>query len=80
MSNTPHTLGEEFPGQLPAIHALKATNPAFAKLLADYDAINDQVHRAEARLDALSEDAEHALRKRRLAIKDAIAGALAQAG
>lgn len=80
MSNTPHTLGEEFPEQLRAIHALKAADPAFAKLLADYDHVNDQVHRAEARLDAVSEEAEHALRKRRLAIKDAIASALAKAG
>lgn len=80
MSNTPHTLGQEFPEHLRTIHALKASDPAFAKLLADYDHVNDQVHRAEARLDALSEDAEHALRKRRLAIKDAIAAAIAHAG
>lgn len=80
MANTPHTLGSEFPDQLPAIHALKARDAAFARLLAEYDQVNDQVHRAETRLDAVSEDAEHLLRKRRLAIKDAIATALARAG
>lgn len=79
MSNTPHTLSEEFPGQLEAIHALKAADPSFARLLRDYDHVNDQVHRAETRLDAVSEDAEHALRKRRMSIKDAIASALAKA-
>ena len=79
MSNTPHTLGAEFPDSLEAIHALKASDPAFAKLLRDYDEINDKVHRAETRLDAVGEDAEHALRKERLAIKDAIASALARA-
>jgi len=79
MSNTPHTLGAEFPDSLEAIHALKARDPAFAKLLRDYDEINDKVHRAETRIDAVSEDAEHALRKQRLALKDAIARALAKA-
>ena len=80
MSNTPHTLGEEFPGQIEAIHALKAKDTGFAKLLESYDVVNDKVHRAETRLDALSEDAETALRKERLALKDAIAAALAKAG
>ena len=78
MSNTPHTLGDEFPGQAEAIHALKARSPDFAKLLRDYDEINDKVHRAETRLDAVTEDAEHAIRKKRLAVKDAIASALAK--
>lgn len=80
MSNTPHTLGEEFPGQIEAIHALKASDPHFAKLLTEYDEINDRVHRAETRLDALSEDAETGLRRARLSLKDAIAAALAKAG
>ncbi len=78
MSNTPHTLGDEFPGSLDAIHALKASDPAFAKLLREYDEVNDKVHRAESRLDPLDEAAEHVLRKQRLAIKDAIASALAR--
>jgi uncharacterized protein YdcH (DUF465 family) len=77
MSNTPHTLGEEFPGQLGAIHALKASDPQFARLLAEYDEINDRVHRAESRLDTLSEAAEAGLRRARLTLKDAIAAALA---
>jgi len=80
MSNTPHTLGEEFPGQLDSIHALKASDAQFAKLLAEYDEVNDLVHRAETRLDALTDEAETALRRRRLALKDAIAAVLAKAG
>lgn len=80
MSNTPHTLGTEFPGQIDAIHALKARDPSFAKLLRDYDEVNDKVHRAESRLDPVNEDAEHALRKQRMVIKDAIASALSRAG
>ena len=77
MSNTPHTLGEEFPGQLDAIHALKAKDARFARVLEEYDEVNDQIHRAETRIEPVSEDAEAALRKRRLVLKDAIASALA---
>jgi uncharacterized protein YdcH (DUF465 family) len=76
MSNTPHTLHEEFPSDLDAIHALKAKDVRFAELLVKYDAVNDKVHRAETRLDAITDEAETALRKQRLAIKDAIARAL----
>lgn len=77
MSNTPHTLGEEFPGQMDAIHALKAHDTEFANVLEQYDEVNDKIHRAETRIEPLGEDAEQALRKRRLALKDRIATALA---
>ncbi|KFI28887.1 YdcH family protein [Paenirhodobacter enshiensis] len=79
MSNTPHTLGEEFPQQIEKLHALKASDPRFAQLLDDYDAINDKVHRAETRVDSVDELAEVELRKQRGVIKDAIAKALAEA-
>lgn len=79
MSNTPHTLAEEFPGQMEAIHNLKVSDPEFAKLLEEYDEVNDAVHLAETRVQPVSEDAETELRKKRLAIKDAIAKALAAA-
>lgn len=77
MSNTPHTLGEEFPGKLDAIHALKADNADFARILGEYDHVNDEIHRAETKIEPVSEEHETSLRKRRLALKDAIAGALA---
>ena len=79
MSNTPHTLGEEFPGQLDAIHALKATDERFARILVEYDEVNDRIHRTETRVEPVSDDHEEELRKRRLALKDAIASALAAA-
>jgi len=78
MSNTPHTLGEEFPNQMEAIHALKVKDEAFARILEEYDDVNDKVHRAETRLDAISEDAEAQLRRRRLVLKDSISAALAR--
>jgi len=79
MSNTPHTLGEEFPGQLEAIHALKAKDARFAKVLEEYDDVNDQIHRSETQIAPLADEAENDLRKRRLVLKDAIAAALAEA-
>jgi uncharacterized protein YdcH (DUF465 family) len=78
MSNTPHTLGEEFPGQIEAIHVLKASDPDFARVLEQYDKINDRIHRAETRIEPISENAEYDLRKQRLALKDEIAAALAR--
>lgn len=79
MSNTPHTLGDEFPDQMDAIHALKAKSPEFAHVLKEYDAVNDKIHRSETRLDAISEAAEADLRRQRLMLKDKIVGSLRNA-
>ena len=79
MSNTPHILSEEFPGQLDQIHALKASDPRFAKLLLEYDEVNDEIHVAETNVAPVTEEHETELRKRRLSLKDGIAHALAQA-
>jgi hypothetical protein len=76
MSNTPHTLHDEFPGEAQKISALKASDAHFAKLLVDYDVINDKVHRSETRLDLLTEAEEEGLRKTRSRLKDQIAAAL----
>lgn len=76
MSNTPHTLGDEFPGKLDAIHELKAKDARFARILEEYDDVNDLIHRAETRIEPVSEDVETDLRKRRLALKDKIAAAI----
>jgi uncharacterized protein YdcH (DUF465 family) len=76
MSNTPHTLQEEFPGEAERLTELKTSDAHFAKLLEEYDAVNDQVHRAETRIDTVSEEHEEALRRQRMRLKDAIAAAL----
>ncbi|NEY91460.1 YdcH family protein [Tabrizicola oligotrophica] len=72
MSHTPHALAEEFPEKSQKISALKEADAHFAKLVAEYDAVNDKVHRAESRLDLLSEEAEEHLRKQRSHLKDHI--------
>lgn len=76
MSNTPHTLHEEFPLDAQKISALKASDAHFAKLLVEYDVINDKVHRAETRLDLVTDGEEETLRKVRSRLKDQIAAAL----
>ncbi len=76
MSNTPHTLHEEFPSDAQKISALKVSDPHFAKLLIEYDVVNDKVHRAETRLDLMTEDEEETLRRVRSRLKDQIATAL----
>jgi uncharacterized protein YdcH (DUF465 family) len=79
MSNTPHELGQDFPGQAEQIHDLKMRNARFARLVDDYVTVNRQVHRAETRIDVVSETEENALRRKRLHLKDQIAKALAAA-
>jgi len=76
MSNTPHTLHDEFPKEAEKISALKGTNAHFARLLVDYDQVNDKVHRSETRIDLLTEAEEEVLRKTRSRLKDQIAAAL----
>ena len=76
MSNTPHTLQDEFPADAQKMTALKVSDPHFAKLLVDYDVVNDKVHRSETRLDLLTEEEEEGLRRTRSRLKDQIASAL----
>ncbi len=73
MSNTPHTLQSEFPADADKISALKVANAHFARLLGEYDEVNDKVHRAETRVDVMAEEAESALRRQRAHLKDEIA-------
>lgn len=79
MSNTPHTLQEEFPHDIERLRALKGENAHFARLLVDYDAINDAVHNAETHVTPMDGLAEVELRKKRAAVKDEIARMLATA-
>ncbi|WP_199259599.1 YdcH family protein [Paracoccus binzhouensis] len=76
----PHAIHEEFPNDAERIHALKVSDPHFARLLEEYDAINDQVFGAESRHTPMSDEAETELRRKRAALKDEIARMLSAAG
>lgn len=79
MSNTPHLLAEEFPAEAQKIQDLQAANPRFDKICKEYDEVNRAVHRAEIRIDLMSEEDETELRRKRGQLKDQIARMLAEA-
>ena len=72
MSHTPHDLHKEFPDHLDAIRALKQSDTQFARLVADYERVNDAVFKAESHMVPTEELHEHELKKERMALKDAI--------
>ena len=76
MSNIPHELGDDFPGQADLIHELKITNAHFATLAERYHEINRTVHRAETDVEPTDDLHMAELRKERMALKDQIAAAL----
>jgi uncharacterized protein YdcH (DUF465 family) len=76
MSNTPHELGDDFPGQADLIHEMKTTNAHFATLADRYHEINRTVHRAETDVEPTDDLHMAELRKERMALKDQIAAAL----
>lgn len=73
MSHTPHELHEEFPSQIDLMHQLKMENPHFVRLADQYHDVNRAIHRAETRVEAISDQAEAELRRQRLRLKDEIA-------
>ena len=79
MTHTPHELAEEFPAEAGKIQALKAWDAHFAKLADEYHTVNRAVHRAETRIDLITEEDEEALRRRRAHLKDHIWQHLKQA-
>ncbi len=72
MTHTPHALADEFPDKALKISALKEADAHFAKLVGEYDSVNLRVHRAEARLDLISQEDEDHLRRARAMLKDTI--------
>ena len=80
MTHVPHELAEEFPDAHEAIHDLKMTDAHFARLADAYHALNREVHRIEAGIETPSDFYVEDLKKRRLALKDEIAGMIAATG
>ena len=72
MTYTPHALADEFAQKALKISALKETDAHFAKLVAEYDAVNLRIYRAEARLDVITQEDEEHLRRARVMLKDTI--------
>ena len=72
MPHTPHALADEFSAHTSNISAIKGTDAHFATMVAEYDAVNLAVYRAESRLDLITEEDEEHLRRARAALKDQI--------
>jgi len=72
MSNTPHDLYEDFPDKAETIHALKATDAHFARMVEEYHEVNRAVHRAETLVEPTSPEHENELRQKRMRLKDQI--------
>jgi uncharacterized protein len=76
MTHVPHELHDEFPEATEVLHRLKLDNAHFAKLADEYHEVNREIHRIETDVEAASDARAEALKKRRLALKDEIAGFL----
>ncbi|MDJ1008817.1 MAG: DUF465 domain-containing protein [Paracoccaceae bacterium] len=70
MTHVPHDLAADFPEHSDRIHNLRETNGHFQRLYTEYEEVNHAVHRAETRLDTMTEEAENELRHRRASLKD----------
>lgn len=76
MTHTPHDLTAEFPDAVDRMHRLRAENPHFARLADAYHDVNRAIHRAETRVEPISDEAETDLRRQRMRLKDEIAALL----
>ncbi len=74
-----HSLTKEFPELREKIHALKTSDNHFAKLFAEYDEVEHNVHRIESGAEAASDDRLEELKKQRLNLKDELFNILKKA-
>ena len=74
-----HSLAKEFPELHAQIHQLKTSDNHFAKLFAEYDAVEHDIHRIESGAEAASDDRLEGLKKQRLSLKDELFGMLKKA-
>jgi uncharacterized protein YdcH (DUF465 family) len=72
MNDIPHELHGSFPQYADKIDALEASDPAFAKLLSEYNAVNEKVHKAETLEKPVDHFHEEEMKKQRVALRDEI--------
>lgn len=74
-----HSLINEFPEMRERIHRMKTSDNHFARLFAEYDAVEHEVHRIESGAEAAGDERLETLKKRRLSLKDELFGLLTKA-
>lgn len=65
-----HDLIHEFPEHKERIHQLKLDNHHFARLFAEYDEVEHQVHRIQQGIETPSDEVIEGIKKQRLRLKD----------
>lgn len=68
------SLAQDFPEYKDAIHELKTQDQHFATLFQEYDEVVHALHRIEQGVETPSDAFVETLKKRRLALKDAMCG------
>jgi hypothetical protein len=79
MSNLSNDLSEEFADKAEIIHALKQSDPHFARLLDDNHALWKEIQQIQKGLAPAEDEAWETLEKKRLAVLDEIAARIAAA-
>jgi len=74
-----HSLAREFPEYKDKIHALKISDPEFAKLFEKYEDIDKEIYRIEMQIENTSDEYLEGLKIRRVSLKDQLYTMLQQA-
>lgn len=74
-----HPLNREFPDSREQLQALCASDAHFARLAQSYEALDKQIYEIEDGRQAADDQALHALKNERVALKDQIAARLREA-
>ncbi len=74
-----HDLAHEFPEYKDQIHRLKMADHHFARLFREYEAVDKEVFRIEEQIETPSDAYLESLKKKRLALKDALYAMLQKA-
>ena len=80
MPHTPHELAADLPELPPKIRELKAADPQFARMAAEYHEVNREIHRIETDITPASYTVQAELRRKRMALKDDLYARLRAAG
>lgn len=71
-------LAREFPELKERIHALKLASPLFRHRYAEYQELDDEIHRIEQDIETPSDDYTEELKRRRVRLKDQLYGMLTE--
>ncbi len=65
-----HRLAQEFPEFRDQIHELKMNDNHFARLLGEYEGVDNEIYRIEEQIETPSDDYTEELKQKRLHLKD----------